>query len=131
MRGHGRTAYRALLAAYAVAVLAGALLPGGAVEVTPPDKLLHCAAYGLFTFLASVARIPGRFQPWSAMAVALAHGAAVEGVQAALPWRTAEWGDLAADGLGAAVAAVVWRLTVHRRTAGRRKREAEVRDRTG
>lgn len=126
-----KTAYRAALAAYAVLVLSGALLPGGALEVTPPDKLLHCAAYGVFTFLALAARIPGRLEPWSAVLLAVAHGAAVEGVQAALPWRTAEWSDLAADALGAALAAVVWRLTVRRPMVGRREDEAEVRDRTG
>jgi VanZ family protein len=130
VKGSRRTAYRAALAAYAFAVLSGALVPGGALERTPPDKLLHGAAYGAFTLLALAARVPARFEPWSAVAVALTHGAAVEGVQAAIPWRTAEWGDLAADGLGAALAALVWKGAVRWRRAGRGGHETEVRDRT-
>lgn len=85
-------------------------LPGGAewsAEV-PFDKLVHA---GLF-FLQGVAwartltnpetRAP-RFQ--LVLVVALgAYGALLELAQGATGWRTASWGDLAADALGAALA---------------------------
>lgn len=98
------------LAAYASAIVIAAVLPAGALGTNPPDKLLHLATYALFTLLARAADFPGRGGAAGAVVVAVAHGAAIEGLQAMVGWRKGEWGDLVADALGALVGAGIWRL---------------------
>jgi len=105
------------LAAYALAIVIAAVLPGGALVAKAPDKLLHAAAYALFTLLARAAAFPARGGAAGAVAVAVGHGAAIEGLQAMLAWRSGEWGDLAADALGALVGAGSWWLV--RRFSGK------------
>lgn len=101
---------RTALLGYAVAVLAIAALPGSAIGGGHADKALHAAAYALFVGIVAWARVPVRFPIASAFFLAVAHGAVVEAVQFALPWRSAEWGDLVADAAGAGAAAFCWSL---------------------
>lgn len=118
-----RSSLLAALAVYAIVVPVVALLPGGAFGVTTPDKLLHALAYGAFTALLLAARFPRGIGPGGAVALSVLHGAAVEGLQAFVPWRRAEWGDLLADGTGAAIAAALFVL-VTRWVGSRREGEA-------
>jgi VanZ family protein len=79
------------------------------------DKLNHLAA---FASLAAIAFL-GRVGAWLHIALALlAYGALIEVLQSFTATRSAEWGDLLADGVGIAsglllafvVARVAWRL---------------------
>ena len=108
MSGSRRSRLRVVLFAYAAAVLVVAALPGGTLDAVAPDKILHLGAYGALTLLALFAGVPPGWGVIGAVGVSVAHGAVVEMVQAFIPWRRAEWGDLWADGLGALAAAVIW-----------------------
>jgi VanZ family protein len=105
------------LAAYAAAIAIVAVLPGGALGSNPPDKILHGVAYACFTLLARAAAFPPRGGAAGAVAIAVGHGAVIEGLQGLLAWRTGEWGDLAADALGSLAGAGGWALL--RRISGR------------
>jgi len=77
------------------------------------DKLNHLTA---FASLAAVASL-GRVGAWVRIALALlAYGALIEVLQSFTATRSAEWGDLLADGVGIAsgllVAAVVAKLAL-------------------
>lgn len=115
MRSDAGRSLRLGLAAYAAAITIVAVLPGGTLGTNPPDKLLHAAAYALFTLLARAADFPGRGGTTGAVALAVGHGAAIEGLQAMLAWRTGEWADLAADAFGSVAGAAIWWLV--RRTS--------------
>ena len=87
---------------------AGAAAPPGPLGV-PLDKLVHASTYATLGGLLAYALLPRR--PLALLAVALAatgYGAGIEVVQAFLPLRTFEVLDLAANGLGATVAALCW-----------------------
>lgn len=99
---------RAALAGYALAIFAVAALPGSTAAAAYPDKALHAVGYAALVGLIAWARVPGPFPIAVGVSLAVAHGALVEGMQSLLPWRTAEWGDLAADVMGAGSAALVW-----------------------
>ncbi|GAA0647150.1 hypothetical protein GCM10009019_06910 [Salarchaeum japonicum] len=96
---------------WAVVVLVASLLPAGPPSGggLPVDKLLHVAGYAVLAWLvARESSLP------VAVAVAVAFGLCVEGVQALVAWRTASVLDAAANLTGAlaggAVAAVTKRL---------------------
>jgi VanZ family protein len=77
------------------------------------DKLNHLTA---FASLAAVASL-GRVGAWVRIALALlAYGALIEVLQSFTGTRSAEWGDLLADGVGIAsgllLAAVVSKLAL-------------------
>lgn len=86
------------------------------------DKLMHALAFaGMQTSLWWALR--SRYPGWSrrrgllvALGMSVAVGGLLECVQALLPYRSAEWGDLIADSVGAALAAALLAL------AGRRGR---------
>jgi len=84
----------------------------------------HFAAFAVLAFLvaawaageagASEARTRGHAQPrWRAVvlawAAATAYGGLIELLQAPLPYRSAQWSDLAIDAAGAAVGALAFR----------------------
>jgi VanZ family protein len=85
------------------------------VIVVPPeaaktisDKLVHALTYGLLAWLIVAARgvsglVPGRA---GVFGLAAGYGAAMEVLQAFLPWRTGDPMDGLMNALGAAVA--VW-----------------------
>ena len=86
-----------------MAVLA-VLPPQAGVSVGRLDKFLHLCEYLLFAWcLLQAMRAAGRERRWLAWAVAAGYGLLLEGVQAFLPYRSAEWGDAAANALGAAI----------------------------
>jgi len=63
------------------------------------DKLNHAAAFAILAAVAFLGRIGG----WVRIAWALvAYGALIEILQSFTPTRSAEWGDLLADGAGIA-----------------------------
>lgn len=76
-----------------------ALLPGSTVmPLSISDKLLHAGAFAAFMVWFS-----GIFEPRYAPRIALAlfgYGAMIEGLQSFTGFRTAELGDLVADGVG-------------------------------
>jgi hypothetical protein len=85
-------------------------------SVTPPvavpsgtDLWLHGIAYGILTLLLrrALALRGGVRRALAAAAVACAYGALLEGVQAALPYRTAEVRDLLANAIGAGVGVLI------------------------
>ena len=86
------------------------------IPVGPPparagwlDKVAHLCEYAVFAWLLLRARrsraphLTGRLAVWG---IAFAYGLFLEGLQAFLPWRSAEWADAAANAVGAA--AGVW-----------------------
>lgn len=92
------------LSALALAVVTLALLaPGSGAEPRVPglDKLLHALAFFGIT-LPAAAGAPRR--AWALALAAAAYGGAMELIQPSFG-RGAEWGDLAADALGAAAGA--------------------------
>lgn len=81
------------------------------------DKFQHASAYALLTLLAGFASQPHfrRLVAWLlAFTTAVIYGGLMEIVQGTLSTvRTPEWGDLAADAVGAAVALfLVWVTTL-------------------
>jgi VanZ family protein len=107
----GRRAWRMVLAALLAAASWLAFMP------QPPgvpggDKLHHLLGFAVLTFVGALG-YPPRWRTLLTVALALLlYGAFVEAVQSQLPWRSAEWADLLADGLGVllgATAAVLLR----------------------
>ncbi|MBI4323063.1 MAG: VanZ family protein [Candidatus Omnitrophica bacterium] len=71
----------------------------------PLDKLLHLCEYLLFAWCLVQTGMASGLRRTRACAMAfvvsVGYGALLEGVQAWLPYRRAEWGDLMADTAGA------------------------------
>lgn len=78
------------------------LAPG--LAALPLDKLVHAA---LFFLLARLWRRAGSLHAGAVAALATAFGGLLELAQHRLGTRSGEWGDLAADGLGALLAAAI------------------------
>ena len=78
---------------------------------------LHVVAYGILTLLLRRATADRGItvRTLAAAATACAYGAVLEGLQAALPYRTAEASDLLANAIGVAAAAFI---PIYRRTGG-------------
>jgi VanZ family protein len=84
-----------------------------ALTPTPPreadlgwDKLNHFSAFATLTVLAGI----GWLQPRRAALALLAYGGLIELLQTQVPGRSAEWTDLAADGIGILIGLMLWRL---------------------
>ncbi len=71
------------------------------------DKLNHFMAFVLLACLLMIAYRPGWLMGW---ALLFLYGAVIEAVQYFLPWRSAEWGDLAVDAVAAAAGLLLYRL---------------------
>jgi VanZ family protein len=105
-----------LLSAYWIVIFAGTHVPGTVLGGSlASDKLVHFAAYaGLGFLLASV--INGLQPSWRRYLLAgiilACYGVVDELGQIPIPGRTAELGDLVADGLGAATGLTAHRLVV-------------------
>jgi VanZ family protein len=101
---------------YVVAVFVGGSLGHSSMEHVPfatRDKLLHFLAFGGMVILVWRAvrfewpRLEPSRHALTAAAISCALGGLLELYQAALPHRSADWGDWAADCLGALAAAGV------------------------
>lgn len=93
-RGLGRAL---ILAMIVVALLP---MPPGIGDVPYGDKLGHALAFaGLVLWFAQI--YPQSADRLRCVLGAIALGALIEVLQAFVPWRSAEWLDLAADSLGA------------------------------
>lgn len=103
---------------YTVLVFVGGTMPGGPPKPDGHDKVLHALAFGgQFFVFAGAGRVLGLGAPRSvpiAAALALASGAALEIWQAFLPYRTAEWMDFVADGVGVGLAVALWSVIARR-----------------
>jgi len=77
------------------------------VDATVPGALQHLSAYALLGILLSAGFV-GRRRPavWIG-AAAMLHGLATESIQAFVPNRTFDWGDLAANLVGGLVSIAV------------------------
>lgn len=88
------------------------------------DKIAHVCEYLLFAWLlvqaSRAANAPEREYRLRAWMYATSYGLLMELIQAMVPWRSAEWGDVVANAVGAALG--VW---VGRRFP-RPQREAEL-----
>jgi len=104
-----------LLGGYAAGIFALSSIPGQALpDVRVSDKLIHTGEYGLLGLLMCrvlTAQLPtwprSRIALLSLLA-AICYGATDEFHQLFVPARAAELADLAADSLGAALAAWGW-----------------------
>ncbi|MBI2885498.1 MAG: VanZ family protein [Candidatus Omnitrophica bacterium] len=82
--------------------------PQPGVSVGRLDKFLHLCEYLLFAWcLCRALRSSGVPRGWAAWGAASGYGALLEIVQAFLPYRSAEWGDAAANALGAAIGVIL------------------------
>lgn len=100
--------WQQLTAGYAVLIAVLAVWPFSPETsrvIGPLDKLLHLCEYLLFAWClvqTGMIRGLGRAQACAmAFIVSVGYGAFLEGVQAWLPYRQAEWGDLTANTAGA------------------------------
>jgi VanZ family protein len=116
--------WRALwvLALVVVSCLAFTPKPLEGVE-TGLDKVGHVTAFTVLAFCGSLA-FPATRGPRTALLLGLlAYGGLIEVLQLFVPGRSAEWGDLIADGIGiafgTALAAFVVRLGLRQRLATR------------
>ncbi len=97
-----------LIACYVAGVLALGLTPMPPVDLggtwLPQDKLGHLVVFGGFAALVT-AVLRGRRRALIGALSATALGGALELLQALTPYRSAEWLDLLADAVGAALGA--------------------------
>jgi len=101
----------AALAAYAVLILAGSLMP---VDVDLPgshlDKVVHLCEYLLFAWMlvhaVRVSRMPEREYRLWAWIYAFSYGLLMELLQWLVPWRSGDWLDVLSNAIGAAIG--VW-----------------------
>ncbi|MEF8841606.1 MAG: VanZ family protein [Haloarculaceae archaeon] len=114
----------ALVVGFAAAVLLASVVDpptgtgaaGAAVTVPralglPLDKWVHAGTYAVLAGL--LCRATNARAAWVvllAAGVAVSYGAAIEVVQATLPARSFEVGDLAANAVGATLMGVAWRV---------------------
>lgn len=110
-----RRTWQALLLVLVVAVCYLALTPRPPKEVDFGwDKLNHSAAFAALA-LAGCLAFPGsrRTVLWVLLAM-VALGGLIEVLQAFVPGRSSDWGDLLADSVGVVVGAVLARLALRR-----------------
>lgn len=67
------------------------------------DKVNHALAFAALAWVAELAAWPRRGHRWRIALGLLAWGVLIELVQGQLPTRSAEWGDVLADGVGIAI----------------------------
>ena len=101
-----------VVAAYATVIFVVSVIPVTSPVATIPylDKAAHVCEYLLFAWLLVHAIRSSQFHErdylWWAWIYASSYGLLLEVIQAVVPWRSAEFGDALANGLGAAVG--VW-----------------------
>ena len=99
-------AYAALIFAVSVIPVNPSLAPGQL------DKVAHLCEYLVLAWLlAQVFRLQNHPRKlWAAWGWATSYGAAIEGIQMFIPWRSGDISDLLANGLGAVlgIAAARW-----------------------
>jgi len=81
------------------------------------DKIEHLLAFASLGLSAAFTANPGRRRTVQAAAGLLLYGGFIELVQTQLPTRTADWADVAADGVGVAAGlalAALLRIAVRR-----------------
>ena len=99
-------AARALLVVAVAAIAWQSLVPPPQIVMTvSSDKVAHFVAYAVVGALA-VLSLPARWW-WLAWLATVAMGLLLEIAQAATPYRSFEWGDLAADAVGALVGVTI------------------------
>lgn len=95
---------RVIAAGYAAGVLVLGLIPMGPLPLpktfVPQDKLMHAAVFAGFALLLALVARGNRGVAW-AVGGATAFGGLLELLQALVPYRSADWYDLAADAVGA------------------------------
>ncbi|GIX46149.1 MAG: hypothetical protein KatS3mg131_0360 [Candidatus Tectimicrobiota bacterium] len=104
-----------LVAGYAAMIFVLSALPGESLpRVNVSDKLIHAAEFGLFAVLLCRA-LRAQFPQWRAASlvllsvlIATAYGASDEAHQLLVSQRVSDFADLAADALGALLAAWGW-----------------------
>lgn len=110
---------RMVIAPTLAVALSGAILLFGLSPRVPSalrainDKFLHSVGYAALSFTSAEALAVVRWgpsPPFGALAYAAAHGAMLEAMQSYTPRRRAEWGDLLADVVGAAMGVAGWWL---------------------
>ena len=99
------------IAAYAVVVFVVSIMPLGLEgPVGRLDKPAHVCEYLLFAWLlvqaVRASRLPEREYVLWAWIWATSYGLLMELIQAMVPWRSAEFGDVVANAVGAALG--VW-----------------------
>ncbi|MBI3011965.1 MAG: VanZ family protein [Candidatus Omnitrophica bacterium] len=93
-------------AAYAALVFVVSMIPVEPTAGVPDlDKAVHLGEYLVFAWLMLQAlrtnQMPRRMSLWWAWGSVTGYGLVMEGVQAMLPWRSAELADVVANGCGA------------------------------
>jgi VanZ family protein len=110
--GHWRTCCRWAFAVCLVVVMALALVPPRfPTPTTGWDKANHALTFAFLAVLGLVA-YPRRIAP--VLAGLLAYGGTIELLQGLTDYRTAEWLDWGADGVGLAVGSMLARLSQRR-----------------
>ncbi|MCA0243530.1 MAG: VanZ family protein [Proteobacteria bacterium] len=103
-----RRAWQLLLVLLMLAVCALAFAPHPPPALdTGWDKRNHLLAFGSLACVAELAFWPARWRRCKVLLGLLAFGGFIEIVQSQIPERSAEWGDLLADGLGIALGLAV------------------------
>ncbi|WP_148415980.1 VanZ family protein [Haloferax sp. KTX1] len=98
-----------VLVASVVPTPPGSLTPMGPFGLVGLDKWVHAAGYaGLGLAFASAVRARGREEVAATVVAAGAFGAAIEVVQAVLPYRSFGVADAGANLVGAVLGGVVW-----------------------
>ena len=102
--------WRILLAVAMLAILILSLLPPSSdLPTTGWDKSNHMLGFGTLGLLG-VRGWPGRAV--AVLAALLAYGGLIEVLQSLTPYRSAEWADLFADGVGLGVGLLVARASL-------------------
>ncbi|MGE0326425.1 MAG: VanZ family protein [Polyangiaceae bacterium] len=96
---------------YALGILVLGVIPMGPLPLpttfVPQDKLMHAAVFSGFTVLVFWATPRRLRRAIGAAVIATAFGGLLELLQALVPYRSADWFDLLADAVGAAIAALL------------------------
>jgi VanZ family protein len=129
----GATRY-ALATGYAAFLLSASVVePGGGDPMSPlfglpADKVLHVGSYAVLAVLVAFAMRAGGRRALALVAViAVGYGAAIELLQAPIPWRTLDALDATANAAGALLGVAAWTAIVGlvrwmgARRAGRRE----------
>lgn len=102
--------WRMLLALALLAILVLSLMPpSSGLPTTGWDKSNHMLGFGTLGFLG-IRSWPGRAVV--VLTALLAYGGLIEILQSLTPYRSAEWADLLADGLGLAIGLLVARVSL-------------------
>ena len=78
-------------------------VPETPAKIPSLDKLAHLCEYWLFAWLLTRVLRSARHPLRNAWLIAVGYGAAIELVQALIPWRSCELADVVANALGAAL----------------------------